>query len=79
MKDLSSFQIRPYLTYRQRQCMRLLVDGKTAAQIALALDLSERTVRLHLQRARQQLACQSTLQAAVKADRMGLLNDPKLR
>jgi len=79
MKDFSTFEIRPYLTFRQRQCMRLLVEGKTAAQIALELDLSVRTVRDHLQRARRQLNCQSTLQAAVKADRMGLLKKPKLR
>jgi len=79
MKDFSTFEIRPYLTFRQRQCMRLLVEGKTAAQIALELNLSVRTVRDHLQRARRQLHCQSTLQAAVKADRMGLLKKPKLR
>ena len=79
MKDNRSFQPRPYLTYRQRQCMRLLVEGKTVAQIALEVGISVRTVHAHLRRAKIQLQCYSTLQAAVKADRMGLLEKPKLR
>jgi len=77
MKDNRSFQPRPYLTYRQRQCMRLLVDGKTIAQIALEVGISVRTVHSHLRRAKIQLRCHSTLQAAVKADRMGLLEKPE--
>ena len=78
MKEFSSFRIRPYLTLRQRQCLRLLIEGKTTMQIALELGLSVRTVHEHLRRARLQLDCFSTLQAAVKADRIGLLRDPKL-
>jgi two-component system nitrate/nitrite response regulator NarL len=78
MKEFSSFRIRPYLTIRQRQCLRLLIEGKTIMQIALELGLSARTVHDHLRRARFQLDCFSTLQAAVKADRLGLLNEPKL-
>jgi len=78
MKEFSSFHIRPYLTLRQRQCLRLLIEGKTMAQVAYELGLSVRTVHDHLRRARLQLDCISTLQAAVKAERMGLLNKPKL-
>jgi len=77
MKDNRSFQPRPYLTYRQRQCMRLLVEGKTIAQISLEVGISVRTVHAHLRHAKIQLRCYSTLQAAVKADRMGLLERPE--
>ena len=55
--------------------MQLLVEGKTAGEISIALTLSIRTVREHLRRAKIQLGCYSTLQAAVKAERMGLLRD----
>lgn len=77
MKDFQTFHIRPYLTQRQRQCLRLLVEGKTTAEISLVLGISIRTIHAHLHRARLQLGCYSTLQAAVKADRMGLLDEPK--
>jgi len=69
----SSFQLRPYLTRRQKQCILLLIEGKTADEISLSLGISTRMVREHLRRAKTQLDCYSTLQAAVKADRMGLL------
>lgn len=77
MNDFHAFQLRPYLTRRQRQCMRLLIEGKTASEIGLILGLSIRTVREHLRRSRIQLGCYSTLQAAVRADRLGLLAEPK--
>jgi len=77
MKDSRSFKPRPYLTFRQKQCMRLLIEGSTASQISLELGISVRTVREHLRRARIQLDCYSTLQAAVKADRLGLLEGPR--
>lgn len=54
--------------------MLLLIEGKTADEISLSLGISTRMVREHLRRAKTQLGCYSTLQAAVKADRMGLLN-----
>jgi len=57
--------------------MRLLIEGSTASQISLELGISVRTVREHLRRARIQLDCYSTLQAAVKADRLGLLEGPR--
>lgn len=78
MKDLDNYPLRPYLTFRQRQCMRLLVEGKTAGEISLELGISVRTIHEHLRRARIQLGCYSTLQAAVKAERLGLLNEPKI-
>lgn len=78
MNDLHDLRLRLYLTFRQRQCMQLLVEGKTAGEISIALSLSIRTVREHLRRAKIQLGCYSTLQAAVKAERMGLLKDPQL-
>ena len=60
--------------------MLLLIEGKTAGEISLSIGISIRMVREHLRRVKTQLGCYSTLQAAIKADRMGLLkeNKPKI-
>ena len=36
------------LSKRQKQVVRLLLEGKSNKQIALTLDISERTVEFHL-------------------------------
>jgi len=67
------FKFKPYLTFRQKQCLRLLSEGKTCYAIALELGITIRTVRSHLSNARKVLGAVSTTQAAVLANKMGLL------
>jgi len=74
LKSLDQFRTRPYLTFRQKQCLYLLAEGKTAAAIALELGISVRMVREHLRNIKNRLGAISLPQAAVKAVKMGLLN-----
>ncbi|MCD6355709.1 MAG: helix-turn-helix transcriptional regulator [Anaerolineaceae bacterium] len=72
-KRTYSFNFKPYLTFRQKQCLGLISEGKTCAAIALELKISVRTVRAHLHNAKIILGALSTTQAAVIANRMELL------
>jgi DNA-binding NarL/FixJ family response regulator len=55
---------RPTLSGRQRELLRLLVEGLDNRAIALRLDLSVKTVENHLTRLYRQLNVQSRLEAA---------------
>ena len=74
LKYPDQIRIRPYLTFRQKQCLFLLAEGKTAAAIALELGISIRMVREHLRNIKLRLGAISLPQAAAKAVKMGLLN-----
>ena len=64
-----------YLTTRERQCLRLLVDGLDTAQMAVRLDVSPATVRTHVQSMLTKLGAHSRLEAASLAVRYRLLED----
>ena len=74
LKSPDQIRIRPYLTFRQKQCLFLLAEGKTAAAIALELGISVRMVREHLRNIKYRLGAISLPQAVVIAVKMGLLN-----
>ena len=74
LKSPDQRRIRPYLTFRQKQCLLLLAEGKTAAAIALELSISVRMVREHLRNVKLRLGAISLPQAVVIAVKMGLLN-----
>ena len=74
LKSLDQFRTRPYLTFRQKQCLYLLAEGKTAAAIALELGISVRMVRDHLRNIKHRLGAISLPQAAAMAVKMGLLD-----
>jgi len=61
------------LTERERQVLRLVVEGRVTKQIAMALSITERTVKFHLASASQKLGAQTRSQAAALATRRGLL------
>ncbi|AEI04463.1 putative transcriptional regulatory, LuxR family (plasmid) [Afipia carboxidovorans OM5] len=61
------------LSRRETQCLQMLAEGIAPKNIAATLRLSEAAVRLYLQRARKRLNCATTLQAAVKASTLGLI------
>lgn len=63
----------PKLTKREYQCLKFSSHGKSYSEIAVALDLSEHTVRSYLKMARIKLDCVSLAQAVGKAVRNGLI------
>jgi DNA-binding CsgD family transcriptional regulator len=60
------------LTPRQRDVLRLLIEGKTNKLICRELELSESTVKTHLASIFRRLGASSRTQAVVAAARMGL-------
>jgi len=52
---------------REIDCLKWMAAGKTAWEVSAILGISERTVRFHLNAAREKLACTTTTQAVAKA------------
>jgi DNA-binding CsgD family transcriptional regulator len=52
---------------REIDCLRWMAAGKTAWEASTILGISERTVRFHLNAAREKLRCTTTTQAVAKA------------
>ena len=61
------------LTPREQEVFALLVRGKPHKQIAFELGISDRTVKLHRHQLIQKLQVRSLAEAAVIAERLGLL------
>ena len=72
MRSLKQPNVRVYLTFRQKQCLRLLAEGKTATGIAFELGISPRMAREHLRNAKLRLGVISLPQATIFAEKMGL-------
>jgi DNA-binding NarL/FixJ family response regulator len=66
------------LTPRQRDVLRLLIEGKTNKLICRELALSESTVKTHLASIFRRLGASSRTQAVVAAARMGVALGPAL-
>ena len=62
------------LTPREREVFDLLVRGKVHKQIAFAMGISERTVKMHRHSLMQKLQVRSSAELAVIAERLGLLS-----
>jgi DNA-binding CsgD family transcriptional regulator len=65
---------RPALTPREMEVLRWTMEGKTAWETALLLNIAERTTVQHLQNAMKKLHCNSKHQAVLKALRLGLIH-----
>ncbi|MGY4223248.1 LuxR family transcriptional activator of conjugal transfer of Ti plasmids [Bradyrhizobium sp. USDA 4503] len=61
------------LTQREQQCLAWIAQGKTAADIALLVEIAPRTVVFHLENARRNLGAASIAQCVAEALRRGLL------
>ncbi len=61
------------LTAREMDVLRLVVEGKTNQEIALALGISDKTVEKHLEGVFAKLSVASRVEAAVRAVREGLV------
>lgn len=64
-----------HLTPRQTEVLRAVADGHTDKQIARSLNLSPRTVEMHVASALKALGCGSRAEAVHKATTAGLLTD----
>lgn len=47
----------PLLSSRERQCLRCLLEGKTAKETALIYKLSPRTIESYFEKIKQKLKC----------------------
>lgn len=61
---------------RELDCLKWTAAGKTAWEASIILGISERTVRFHLNAAREKLNCATTTQAVAKAMRHQLIDVP---
>ncbi|MFH0518664.1 response regulator [Streptomyces sp. M41] len=61
------------LTERERQVLLLLAQGRSNAEIAGSLFMSEATVKTHVSRVLAKLGCANRVQAAIMAHDAGLL------
>lgn len=67
----------PRLSPREKEVLAWVGQGKEVPDIAIITDLSEHTVRTYLKSARLKLNCGTLTHAAVKAERLGILEaDP---
>jgi LuxR family transcriptional activator of conjugal transfer of Ti plasmids len=65
--------VEPVLTQREHQCLMWASRGKTAADIAILIEVTPRTVIFHLENARRKLGAATTAQCVAEALRRGLL------
>lgn len=70
---LTTWRQRSRLTPREREILRWSAGGKTAAQIAFIVELSERTVNFHIQSAISKMGVQNKMAAVIQAIKRGLL------
>jgi DNA-binding CsgD family transcriptional regulator len=63
----------PHLTAREVEALRWTLEGKTAWEVGKILGIAERTAVFHVNNAMHKLGCVTKHQAAIRADRMGIL------
>lgn len=70
-KVLEATEIR--LTEREKEALVWAARGKASSEIAIILDISERTANFHVDNAMRKLGAATRIQAAVKASLLGLI------
>ncbi|MGL6242035.1 LuxR family transcriptional regulator [Pseudomonas sp.] len=60
---------KPHLSAREIEVLKLSADGKTACEIAMILNLAERTVNFHVHRAIEKLGVNNKIAAVIAAAR----------
>lgn len=75
MSEKRETDAAPDVTARQLECLAWVAEGKTAAEIGIILDISQRTVETHLARACEAFGVHKRVQAVVKAREQDLLPD----
>ncbi|HET8614534.1 MAG TPA: response regulator transcription factor [Actinomycetales bacterium] len=67
---------KPHLTARELDVLTCLGEGRSVAQVAQRLHLSESTVKTHVSRVYEKLGAANRTQAVMAAVRLGLLSVP---
>lgn len=62
------------LTQREQEVFDLLILNKTTKEIALFLNISEKTVRNHISNTIQKLGVKGRTQAVIELVKLGLIN-----
>lgn len=70
--DLEYYIERP-LSRREIDVLKLVINGKSNAEIAQTLYITQNTVKAHMKKIMEKLAVTDRVQAAVKATRQNLL------
>lgn len=65
--------LAPHLTDRERECLSWAAHGKTDIEIGMILNISHRTVNMHMYNSFKKLNCTSCEQAIVKAMLMKII------
>ena len=73
MADARPVAYAPILTERERECLRWVATGKSTAEVACALSLSQVTVAYHLAKARRKLDALNTCHAISRALELKLI------
>lgn len=73
LNDVEFSQFNLYLTNREKEVLRWTAEGKTSAEIAQILGVSERTINFHLSNSMQKLNVNNKISAAIRAVMLGLL------
>ncbi|RSO54174.1 LuxR family transcriptional regulator [Acinetobacter lactucae] len=73
VNDTEFAQFNLYLTYREKEVLRWTAEGKTSAEIAQIIGVTERTVNFHLCNAMQKLNVNNKISAAIRAVMLGIL------
>lgn len=73
----TSERSRPELSAREEEVLTLVASGQANKQVARRLDISEKTVKAHLSKIFQRIGVSDRTQAALWAERHGLLKEPR--
>ncbi|WP_373358210.1 LuxR family transcriptional regulator AbaR [Acinetobacter lactucae] len=73
VNDTEFAQFNLYLTHREKEVLRWTAEGKTSAEIAQIIGVTERTVNFHLCNAMQKLNVNNKISAAIRAVMLGIL------
>jgi LuxR family transcriptional regulator of spore coat protein len=66
--------IKGILTKREKEVFKLLILNKTTKEIAVQLQISEKTIRNHISNAMQKLGVKGRTQAVIELIRLGELS-----
>ncbi|MCH8683719.1 LuxR family transcriptional regulator [Pedomonas mirosovicensis] len=64
----------PVITRRERECLQWIARGKSSADIAVILGISENTVNFHIKKLLAKLEVHSRTVAVLRAQQLGLLD-----
>lgn len=71
---IDSFSKKNYLTNRELNCLTLFVNGKTAEEISILLNIEKRTVENHAHNIKEKFNCYKQSQLVISAIKHGLIN-----